>query len=274
MNYRHAYHAGNFADVMKHSLLLSLLATLERKEGGFAVLDTHAGCGMYDLSGEEAEKTREWRDGIEHVLNSDAEALAPYLAAIRRLGAPGRYPGSPALIANALRPQDRLMACELHPDDVRPLRRLFRCNEQVAVHHRDGYEAIRALLPPKPQKRGLVLIDAPFEQTDEFSHLASAIIETRERFPTGIIAAWYPIKHRAPVRAFFDTLRDRGQRALLACELNLRPPLDPSRLNGSGLLIVRPPYRFDEEATSILKALAPLLAPESGETSVEWIAEE
>ena len=274
MNYRHAYHAGNFADVMKHALLLSLLAALGRKEGEFAVLDTHAGCGLYDLSGEEARKTGEWRDGVGRVLDSDAEALAPYLAAIRRLGAPARYPGSPALIADALRPQDRLMACELHPDDVRPLRRLFRGNAQVAVHHRDAYEAMRALLPPKPQKRGLVLMDAPFEQTDEFSRLASAIVETRERFPTGVIATWYPIKHRAPIRAFFDTLRDQGQRALLACELNLRPPLDPARLNGSGLLVARPPYRFDEEAASILRALTPLLAPENGEASVEWIAEE
>ncbi|GAJ30296.1 23S rRNA (adenine(2030)-N(6))-methyltransferase RlmJ [Acidomonas methanolica] len=275
MNYRHAYHAGNFADVTKHALLVALIRALQRKEGGIAVLDTHAGCGVYALDAPEPSRTQEWRGGIGRLLDSDDAALADYLTLMRRLGAPGLYPGSPRIVAELLRPQDRLMACELHPEDASRLHRVFRVTPQAAIHRRDGYEAIRALLPPRPQTRGLVLLDPPFEQPDEFARLADAVAMARARFSTGIVAAWYPIKHRAPVRAFHDALRDRGLRALLACELTLRPPLDPERLNGSGLLIANPPWPFAETANTLLTALLPLLAPEGeGAVSVDWIAEE
>ncbi|WP_165399218.1 23S rRNA (adenine(2030)-N(6))-methyltransferase RlmJ [Komagataeibacter xylinus] len=283
MNYRHSYHAGNFADVMKHALLVALIKALCRKPSAFSVLDTHAGIGLYDLSGPQAQATGEWREGIGRLLEAplgvaQQAALGPWLDIVRDVmrAHEGRlfYPGSPALVAHLLRPDDTLTCCEHHPDDQHDLRRLFRHNPQVSVHGRDGYGAITALLPPRQAKRGLVLMDPPFEERDEFTRLAQAIMTARRRFPAGIVAAWYPIKHRAPVRAFMNGLKDAGQRKLLAVELTLRPPLDPTRLNGSGLLIANPPFRFEDEAQAILAALCPYLGDGQAEGSVEWIVGE
>ncbi|WP_336760236.1 23S rRNA (adenine(2030)-N(6))-methyltransferase RlmJ [Asaia sp. VD9] len=277
MNYRHAYHAGNFADMMKHGLLLVILRHLLRKPAGFCVLDTHSGCGIYDLSATEAEKTGEWREGIGRFesLPDGPEELVDYLRCMTGLGVPKLYPGSPSLIASVLRPQDRLICCELHPEDARTLRRNFRFNPQVAVHARDGYTALKAFLPPRDLKRGLVLIDPPFEQGDEFDRLAEAIVRSRRLFPMGIVAAWYPIKHRTPVRRFHDTLRDAGVKDLLDCSLLLRTPTDPTRLNGCGLLVAAPPYRFDEQARALLEAILPVLAPDgAGSVEITRIAEE
>lgn len=266
MNYRHAYHAGNFADCMKHAILLVLLKSLARKPAGFCVLDTHAGCGQYDLSSEEAQKTGEWKNGIGRLLDSEDPALQDYLSAVRDLGL---YPGSPALARHALRPQDQLVACELHPEDVRPLRRLFRDDPQVSIHHRNGYEALRALLPPKDLKRGLVLIDPPFEKLDDFTQCAEAISLIRNRFRAGIVAVWYPIKHRTPVRAFYNALKDAGIRDILACEFLLRPALDPSRLNGCGMLVVNAPFGFEEDAARVLNALKLGLATDDPEDDMQ-----
>ena len=266
MNYRHAYHAGNFADCMKHAILLVLLKSLARKPAGFCVLDTHAGCGQYDLSSEEAQKTGEWKSGIGRLLDSEDPALQDYLSAVRDLGL---YPGSPALARHALRPQDQLVACELHPEDVRPLRRLFRDDPQVSIHHRNGYEALRALLPPKDLKRGLVLIDPPFEKLDDFTQCAEAISLIRNRFRAGIVAVWYPIKHRTPVRAFYNALKDAGIRDILACEFLLRPALDPSRLNGCGMLVVNAPFGFEEDAARVLNALKQGLATDDPEDDMQ-----
>ena len=266
MNYRHAYHAGNFADCMKHAILLVLLKSLARKPAGFCVLDTHAGCGQYDLSSEEAQKTGEWKSGTGRLLDSEDPALQDYLSAVRDLGL---YPGSPALARHALRPQDQLVACELHPEDVRPLRRLFRDDPQVSIHHRNGYEALRALLPPKDLKRGLVLIDPPFEKLDDFTQCAEAISLIRNRFRAGIVAVWYPIKHRTPVRAFYNALKDAGIRDILACEFLLRPALDPSRLNGCGMLVVNAPFGFEEDAARVLNALKQGLATDDPEDDMQ-----
>lgn len=266
MNYRHAYHAGNFADCMKHAILLVLLKSLARKPAGFCVLDTHAGCGQYDLSSEEAQKTGEWKSGIGRLLDSEDPALQDYLSAVRDLGL---YPGSPALARHALRPQDQFVACELHPEDVRPLRRLFRDDPQVSIHHRNGYEALRALLPPKDLKRGLVLIDPPFEKLDDFTQCAEAISLIRNRFRAGIVAVWYPIKHRTPVRAFYNALKDAGIRDILACEFLLRPALDPSRLNGCGMLVVNAPFGFKEDAARVLNALKQGLATDDPEDDMQ-----
>lgn len=253
MNYRHAFHAGNFADCMKHALLLWLVRAMQRKEAGFLALDTHAGIGRYDLSGEEARRTGEWQGGIGRLQASPADpALADYLGLVARLGL---YPGSPALIAASLRPQDRLICCELHPEDYALLRANLRGNRQVAVHLRDGYEAIGAFLPP-PEKRALVLIDPPFEQGDEFARLASVLRQAAGKFPSAVVAVWYPIKHRAPVRAFHQAVADAGIRDVVAAELLLREPVAPDRLNGSGLLVVNPPWRFEEEAPGLLAPLS------------------
>ncbi|KPH88258.1 lactate dehydrogenase [Komagataeibacter intermedius AF2] len=283
LNYRHSYHAGNFADVMKHVVLVALIDALRRKPSAFSVLDTHAGIGMYDLSGREAQATGEWHGGIGRLLDAPPDPGAPscmgeWLDIVRATIAAhdGQmfYPGSPAIVAAMLRPGDTLTCCELHPEDQRSLRRLFRSNPAVSVHGRDGYEAVTALLPPRHAKRGLVLMDPPFERTDEFHTLAKAIIAARQRFGNGIIAAWYPIKHRAPTHAFHNALKDAGQRNLLALELTLRPPLDPSRLNGSGLLIANPPFRFEQSARAILTTLRHYLGDGETHAEVEWVVPE
>ena len=251
MNYRHAFHAGNFADCMKHTVLVWLLRALARKEKPFAVLDTHAGIGRYDLSAGAAERTGEWRGGIGRLLGNVAPALADYLGVVEKLGL---YPGSPALIRALLRPADRLTCCELHPEDVVPLRRMFRNDPAVAVHARDGWEAIGALLPP-PERRGLTLIDPPYEAPDEFSRALDGVSLAYKRFASGIIVLWYPVKARAQVRRLHDGLRDSGLRDVMALEFHLRDPLDAARLNGCGLIIVNPPFGFEPAMQALLTAL-------------------
>lgn len=254
MNYRHAYHAGNFADCMKHALMLWLLRALQRKPGALFVLDTHAGGGRTDLASGEATRTGEWQGGIGRLLAGPApEALSDYLTLVRGCGT--FYPGSPLLIRMLLREQDRLACCELHEQEHAVLRRLFLGDAQVAVHARDGWQALNALLPPRGILRGLTLIDPPFEQPEEFGRLADAIRLARRRFGTGVVAAWYPIKHRAPVRDFHDRLRASGEPDLVCAELTLRPPLDTQRLNGCGLLVAAPPWGFEQAAIDILDAI-------------------
>jgi 23S rRNA (adenine2030-N6)-methyltransferase len=251
LNYRHAFHAGNFADCMKHAVLLWLLRALQRKPAPIFVLDTHAGRGRYDLSAGEAERTGEWRAGIGRLLDDPPVALAEYVAEVK---AQGLYPGSPALIRALLRDDDRLACCELHPEDQSALKTEFGRDVQVAVHLRNGWEALGALLPPR-QKRGLVLIDPPYEDTGEFGRLLNGLHTGWSRFRSGVFVAWYPIKHRAPIRAFHSALTDSGIRDIVAAELWLREPLDATRLNGCGLVVVNPPFGFEQAAPAILQAL-------------------
>ena len=252
MNYRHAFHAGNAADCLKHALLVWLVRALARKPAPFFVLDTHAGAGRYDLASGPAARTGEWRQGIGRLVDDPPPPLADYVGLVKELGL---YPGSPAITRALLREHDRLACCELHPEEAASLRAAFARDRQVAVHRRDGYTALRALLPPKEQRRGLVLIDPPYEQADEFDRVAEALNLAHDRFPAGVLAAWYPIKHRAPVGAFHEAVRASGIADVVAAEVFLREPLDPTRLNGSGMLIVSPPFRFEEEAPAVLKAL-------------------
>ena len=270
MNYRHHYHAGNFADCVKHALFVALLRAMLRKDKPVFVLDTHAGTGQYDVNAEPARKTAEWRSGIGRVMESKAPALEDYIGLVGRLGL---YPGSPALARALLRPQDRLAVSELHDEDAALLRHRFRGYKQIQVHHRDGYEALIALLPPA-ERRGLILIDPPFERTDEFSILANALAAAWRKFPQGVYAAWYPVKHRPPVRAFFDDLKARGIPGMIAPELLLRKPVDPLRLNGCGLVIINPPFGFTEQARTILAALAAILVKEDGGFSTMRLAGE
>ncbi len=261
---------------MKHVLLLWMLRALARKPAGFMVLDTHAGVGRYDLGGVEAERTGEWRDGIGRLLAArDAglsmpETIGDYLGLVDSLGL---YPGSPALIEALLRPEDRLVCCELHPEDHAALRALMRGEAQVSTHLRDGYEAMRAFLPPR-ERRGLVLIDPPYEAPDEFARLTDALRQGCSRFPSGVFAAWYPIKHRAPARAFHAAVAEAGIRDVVAAELLLREPIDPERLNGCGLLVVNPPWRFMEEVEPILATLAAIFAADEGAVRLVRISEE
>ncbi len=252
MNYRHAYHAGNFADCTKHALLVWLLRALARKPAPFTVLDSHAGLGRYDLQADPAQRTGEWQTGIARLLADPPPALADYLGVIQ---AEGLYPGSPAIIRALLRPDDRLVCCELHTEDAAVLRREFRNDPAVAVHARDGWAALGALLPPPGFKRGLVLIDPPYEQPDEHARAVAGLRTVAARFPTAVAVAWYPIKHYAPVRLLHEAVRLGGLRDVVAAELWLRDPTDPTRLNGNGLLVRNPPYLWDTEWPPILDAL-------------------
>jgi len=251
MNYRHAFHAGNFGDCLKHAVLVWLLRALMRKPASLFVLDTHAGAGRYDLTVGPAERTGEWRAGIARLLDAPPAPLADYVGLVQQLGL---YPGSPALARALLRPGDRLACCELHPDEHAALRRRYARHPAVAVHHRDAWEALSALLPPA-ERRGLILIDPPYEHMDDFARLAAGLRTGHAKFATGVFAAWYPIKHRAPVRAFFSAVQESRIRDILAAELWLREPLDPTRLNGCGMLVINPPYRFEDEIPPILAAL-------------------
>lgn len=258
MNYRHAFHAGNHADCLKHALLVALIEALRRKEAPFAVADLHAGRGSYDLSGDEATRTGEWRSGIGRLLDDPPPALAGYVALVRRLGL---YPGSPAIARALLRPQDRLVLNEKHPEECTALAAWAAGDPRITVRCGDAY-ALRGLVPPAGMKRGLVLFDPPYEAADEHERVAAAMRAAHRAAPTFMLAVWYPVKHLAPVRALRDALGDLPKRVDAA--LHLRPPLDPARLNGSGLLVVNAPWQYDEQARAILEALRLRLAEEAG----------
>ena len=282
MNYRHAYHAGNFADVVKHATLALMIERLKAKEGPFCVLDTHAGVGRYDLSSTEAQKTGEFRDGVLRLLlrppRSLPPELEPYLAVVRAMNT-GRaelrwYPGSPRLALDLLRPQDRLVLLELHPEDARTLAALFAGDARVSVHNADGYIGLKAFLPPTP-RRGLVLVDPPFERKDEFTRLARGLRQAHRRWATGQYLLWYPIKGRPPVQAFHDELKEAGIARILVAEFLLRPATDPERLNGCGLVLVNPPWGLDATLAALLPKLLDVLgATRGGGAHVDWLVPE
>ena len=271
MNYRHAFHAGNHGDCLKHAVLVWLLRAMQRKEAGFLYLETHAGIGRYDLESGPAARTGEWRQGIARVLAADPAPLADWLALVR--ASSPAYPGSPALAAMLARKQDRLALCELHPEDAAALRGMFRGNNRIGVHERDGWEALRALLPA-PERRALVLIDPPYEAEEEMASLAAGIAAARERMPGAVVAAWLPLKHLAPQAALLGDLAQRGVRDLVLAELALRPPLDPARLNGSAMLIANPPFGWEGGLAPILAALAAVLAEPDGGWELRRVADE
>lgn len=271
MNYRHAFHAGGFADVHKHAILALLLGHLRKKETPFAVLDSHAGAGCYDLAGEEAGRTGEAKDGVFRLMGTQAsgtmpEELAPYLDALRDANPSWPtirvYPGSPAIVRALLRPQDRLILVELHPEEARALRRQFAGDRRVSIHHGDAYAALKAHLPPK-ERRGLVLIDPPFEQPDEYRRLAKALPEALKRFATGVFAIWYPIKDPMAVERFKAELAQVGRPVLIA-ELFRHPPEDIARLNGSGVAVINPPWKLDAALGRLLSELVDRLGAAGG----------
>ncbi|OLP58520.1 23S rRNA (adenine(2030)-N(6))-methyltransferase RlmJ [Xaviernesmea oryzae] len=265
MNYRHIYHAGNFADVLKHAVLARLVTYLKAKDKAFRVIDTHAGIGLYDLSQEEAQKTGEWADGIGRLLASplppEAEALlAPYLDCVRALNpdaTDGRitlYPGSPKLTRMLLRPQDRLSALELHPTDAATLADLFAGDYQTRVTELDGWLALGAHLPPK-EKRGLVLVDPPFEEAGEYERLVSGLAKAWRRFPGGTYCLWYPLKQGAPITAFHEGLKELEIPKMLCVELSVRSDRETTGLSGSGVILVNPPFTLKDELAVLLPVL-------------------
>ncbi len=265
MNYRHAYHAGNFADVMKHVLLIALIEALSKKDKPFMVLDTHAGAGLYDLSGREAQKSREADAGIFHLLSGKTPAddiLKKYVDCVRSFNPDHKsrikfYPGSPLIAAASVRAQDRVVLCELQRDAHAALKQSFTDNKQVAVHHTDGYLGLKAFLPPA-EKRGLILIDPPFEASDEFARLVRDLKPALARFPTGVYALWYPIKDVHLVQRFHWQLREQLDLPMLALELSIYPETN-DRLSGSGIVIINPPFEFEKKAKSLLNNLWKLL---------------
>ena len=282
MNYSHAFHAGNFADVLKHIVLTRLVEYLKKKDTAFRVIDTHAGIGRYDLGGAIAKRSPEWRDGIGRLLeaqlpNKAAPLVAPYLDVIRELNPDGgvkTYPGSPLLVRKLLRPQDRLSALELHPEYAKKLGSLFEGDIQVRVNHLDGWLALNAHVPPK-EKRGLVLVDPPFEERGEFDRLLDGLAKAHAKFATGVYALWYPLKDTRAVHDFISALRDMGIPKVLRAEVSVRPASNPPKLHGSGMIIVNPPYVLESELRILLPALALLLGdPGAGRHKLEWLAGE
>jgi 23S rRNA (adenine2030-N6)-methyltransferase len=282
VNYRHAFHAGGFADVFKHAVLCRILHYLRAKPAAFRVIDTHAGSGLYDLAGPQASRGGEWHDGIERLMAAQlaapiAELLAPYLEVVAALNERGRltvYPGSPALARAWLRPQDRLIACELEPQAAAALARNLRGDARIKTLAVDGWTALAAYLPPK-ERRGLVLVDPPFEQDSDFFRLSRALAAAHRKWSTGIYALWYPIKGRGEPDALAKRLRRLGVARILRAELNVAPPSDPTRLNGSGLILVNPPWPLESELSALLPALAGLLGRGGkGGFKLDWLAGE
>lgn len=279
MNYQHGFHAGNHADVLKHIVLLQLVESLKRKESAFCVLDTHAGRGRYFMQGEKAEKTGEARGGIYqligvHGLPAPIKHYLNAVAADNPVGGLLVYPGSPLLIAQSMRDQDRLMCCEWQHEEAQPLKALFAGDSRVSIVGRDGYAAIKAKLPFK-EKRGLVLIDPPYEaQEAEYVSILQALQEGLQRWPNGMFAVWYPIKQRKTLQSFFRKVTALPMKSAFVAEVLIRPDDSPLRLNGSGMLIINPPWHCDETLQPVLPVLTRLLGEKGASWALQWLKKE
>jgi 23S rRNA (adenine2030-N6)-methyltransferase len=268
MNYRHSFHAGNFADLHKHFVLSRVLVRLREKETPFRVLDTHAGVGVYDLTGEDASRTGEWQSGIGKLWSAElpgalATLLGPYLDAVRARNGEGLlryYPGSPQVVRHLLRANDRLIACELQPDTFAALARLLRSDRRTKAVAIDGWTALSAYIPFR-ERRGLVVVDPPFEQPREFERLSAALQAAHRKWPTGSYLAWYPIKEQREVDAFARSLARSGIAKVLRSEL-IRGATPAEGLRGSGLILINPPWKVPDDLGAALPELAQLLEEE------------
>jgi 23S rRNA (adenine2030-N6)-methyltransferase len=276
VNYRHAFHAGNFADVVKHVVLAGVLLHLRKKEKPFRVIDTHAGRGLYDLAGGEAERTGEAKDGIARLrdLATDPSmplALATYLEIARSCG-DDRYPGSPLIAARLLRKADRLVAIERHPDDAEALQSALAGFANAEAHCADGYARLASLLPP-PERRGLILIDPPYEAEEEFAHVALALAAARKRFATGIYLLWYPIKSRAASDALAGEVLAQGTQDVLRVTIDIGRAQtgEKERLGAAGILLVNPPFGLADELRATAEILGPRLCHK---TSAHFLVED
>ena len=271
MNYRHSFHAGNSADVVKHSLLIALVRALQQKDGALTLIDTHAGCGLYDLGGEQAQRTGEAAHGVLRAFADANPLLNSYRAAVQAVNGgaePRRYPGSPQVLAQLLRPQDVLIVNEKHPEDAQALRAAMR-GTPAAVHERDAYELWLALLPTRTG-RGVVVVDPPYEQTDERARITAAVAGAH-----GVTMIWFPLKDRATHARWTAQLRRLGLPKLLHVAHWLYDAEQPGLYNGAGLFIVNPPYAFTQALPPLLEALRAALAPEGhrGEITANWLNE-
>lgn len=276
MNYRHSFHAGNSADVVKHSLLIALVRALQHKEGALTLIDTHAGCGLYDLRGDEAQRTGEATQGVLRAFADQNPLLDAYLAAVRVTnggGEPHLYPGSPRILAQLLRPQDVLILNEKHPEDAYALRGVMR-GSGAAVHERDAYELWLALVPPRTT-RGMVVVDPPYEQPDERDRITATLAAAHRKWAHGVTAIWFPLKDSATHRRWKEQLRRLGIPKLLLVEHWLYDSEQLGIYNGAGLYIVNPPYAFTQTLPPLLEALRAALAPagHKGEIISGWLGD-
>jgi len=276
MNYRHLYHAGNFADVFKHIILVALLESLQKKENAFCFLETHAGAGSYDLTSSAAQKGKEFENGIFKLISEKNKPplVETYLSIVRQNNPDSTdlrfYPGSPYFAKQLLRPQDRMILSELHKETFLSLKKYIPPNKQIALHHQDGYETLNAFLPPK-ERRGLVLIDPPYEQSDESTTTIKQLVNALQRFETGIYALWYPIKTRAQTDTFHRKIQSQISRPTLSAELSIFPEDTPTHLNGSGMLIVNPPWLLDNQLKIVLPWLLSKLNVSHGQYKLKFI---
>jgi 23S rRNA (adenine2030-N6)-methyltransferase len=281
MNYRHAFHAGGPADVVKHAVLARILVHLCEKAAAFRVIDTHAGAGLYDLRGPDTSRSPEFRDGIQRLLaaaldDAARELLAPYLDVVTGLNEAGvlaTYPGSPALARAFLRPQDRLIACELEPGAAAALARHLGRDRRVKAVAIDGWVALNAYVPP-PERRGVVLIDPPFEKPGDFERLSRALAAAHRKWTTGIFVMWYPIKSRAEPDALARRLRRAAIPKILRAEIAFDTSSSPGRLAGSGLIVVNPPWMLQSELGVLMPALARAFGSSHDGARVDWLAGE
>jgi 23S rRNA (adenine2030-N6)-methyltransferase len=286
MNYQHAFHAGNFADVHKHAVLARILVHLRQKPAAFRVIDSHAGAGRYDLFAAEAARSAEWRNGIERIWNeaapvvaagprqSEARALLrPYLEAVAALNPSGElrlYPGSPLIVQNLLRAQDRFIACEFEPKSAALLVAALRGDRRAKALAIDGWTALGAYLPPK-ERRGLILIDPPFEDAGDFMRLPTALEAAHRKWPTGIYMLWYPIKTRQAPDVLARGLGRTSIASVLRCEIMTGPPRAEAGLIGSGLIVINPPFTLEAELRTLLPVLARMLSPQAAHR-LDWLA--
>jgi 23S rRNA (adenine2030-N6)-methyltransferase len=283
VNYRHAFHAGNYADVVKHVILAMLIEHLKAKPAPFMYLDTHAGRGRYDLSHAQPQRSGEYLGGIGRLLKVPAAGLpaevAAYLDIVRRSAGPERspitaYPGSPLIVELLRRPTDRMVLVEKHASEAAALREAIGRARRVTVLEQDGYAALKAQLPPV-ERRGLVLIDPPYESESEFDAVVAALMQGQERWPTGMYCVWYPQSERAGSLRFHRELRESGIRRVLDAQLSVLPPDSAVGMQGCGLAIVNPPWQLDLRLAQLLPKLHALLAPDgAGAIRVDWLVPE
>jgi len=274
MNYRHSFHAGNSADVVKHSLLIALVRALQIKDSALTLIDTHAGCGLYDLNSDEAGRTGEAAQGVVRAFADADPLLDDYRAAVRAVNAGDElrlYPGSPRFLAQLLRPQDGLILNEKHPEDAYALRGAMR-GTSAAVHERDAYELWLAMLPTRTP-RGVVVVDPPYEQTDERARIVATLAAAHRKWAHGVTVIWYPLKDRHTHVRWKEQLGRLGIAKILNVEHWLYDSYQPGIYNGAGLFFVNPPYAFTQDLPPMLEALRAALAPEGhrGEITGEWL---
>ncbi len=279
LSYRHSFHAGNHADVLKHTVLSLIIEALNEKDKPYLYLDTHAGAGRYLLSGEHAERTGEYMEGIARIWQRDdlPEEMASYMSCIKALNPNDKlrfYPGSPLIARHLLRPYDKLSLTELHSSDYPMLRSEFAKDDRARTERSDGYQQLKSKLPPL-SRRGLVLIDPPYEIKSDYQAVVKGIQEGYKRFGTGVYALWYPVVLRQQIKRMFAELEASGIRRILQIELAVRPDSDRFGMTGSGMVVINPPWKLEQQMNNVLPSLHQHLVPAgTGHTKISWIVPE